>query len=1135
MSERQRVAERLSEADLATERFIDVLNGEKGSPDHEQHPPEDVSGNYGIYANGDDSLVILDIDDYGDVDDKSGLAALSDLPATFEQGSPHGGTHRLYRIKPSDDGRLVAAALSDAFGATKGNLAPSWGEVRAHNQYVVGAGSQLQGCEKEWCDECAESDGGYYVVQADREIATISTDTLLDVLAQDPVLSRAESDDTSDSSTTTTQSPSPPTDVSERLEHARESDDKLDRLMRGDYSDYGGDRSKAEYVLAYKLAFWLGDDKQTIASVLDHDAQAEKWDERDDDSYRQSVLSGVDEQDEFYTPGHDPTADSYAPDVDWEEVDRGEAILEAERGVTEPFGSLTHKDGCYGYWSQYTTEDGEKDRRFSQVTNFTLELEHLIQTYEGKLLTIRVYPSSPMEDSYTVEVPPTVFNGLREFQEEVVTGRTTTFSPENDCLNDLRLTVGHQTAPEHVGTEYIGLNGAGYEEWVTPAGTLTPNGWADEPIHKYYEKGGSQEMESSLEDKWELSPDAGAEFDTDAVAEICERVPKTRKADRGLPILGWFYAAALKPIIHDIEGEFNLLQVTGDTEVGKTATLQLFYELFGADPAPFGCGDTNFTVEKKLAGSCGLPIWLDEYKPTDLSERKLDWLHRRLREVTREKTISKGRTDLGEITFRMRAPVVFSGEQTVTEAAVRRRTVMTNLTNHATEGEHREAFCELTGATFTDTEGRTRTPDGYDLHDHARAYYRHVLQTEPEEFRDAWSAAREKTREHLRALDVPDLDGSEFQGLQTVVFGIAVFRKFASELGAEMSALPSDGEVREAIGHIVSNIGPEGRRREHIDEFAELMAQAASNGYLEEGEHHRVYQPQMAESDALAFHMPTTFSAVKKFVREFNVEGEYSLLGKNDYVDSFRDKAQNGDSYPLAVNHRVRGLENGAKAVVLDPHRAASILPDGFNLSAFAEDVDTEQPETEGEGDDDGDGSTPLREIADESGYVTVEAEAAAVVEPKPWLQAEGTLDDGTAKVDYVARGDANPAAFEQGERYRIEDAKVTTDQAGAVVLELRDGATEATEISASPDDPPQSGLDSHDQSTAADGGEQLEGVNATVREHLRTEYESGTYVSPASLAGELDLEPDTASSALERLAKKGRGLANTGDGYEVM
>ncbi|MFW5900863.1 MAG: hypothetical protein ACOCTH_03745, partial [Halodesulfurarchaeum sp.] len=580
---------------------------------------------------------------------------------------------------------------------------------------------------------------------------------------------------------------------------------------------------------------------------------------------------------------------------------------------------------------------------------------------------------------------------------------------------------------------------------------------------------------------------------------------------------------------------FNLLQVTGDTEVGKTATLQLFYQLFGADPAPFGCGDTNFTVEKKLAGSCGLPIWLDEYKPTDLSERKLDWLHRRLREVTREKTISKGRTDLGEITFKMRAPVVFSGEQTVTEAAVRRRTVMTNLTDHATEGEHREAFSELTGATFTDSDGTTRTPDGFDLNEHARAFYRYVLETEPDEFRDAWKTARERTRDHLDALDVPDLDGSEFQGLQTVVFGIGVFRQFATSMGVDERDLPTDTDVRAALGHVVSNIGPEGRRREHIDEFAELMAQAASNGYLEEGEHHRVYQPQMADSDALAFHMPTTFSAVKKYVREFNVEGEYSLLGKNDYIDSFRDKAENEDSYPLAVNHRVRGLENGSKAVIIDPHRAATILPEGFNLGAFTEEAESGDIDAEGDTDDDGSGPMALREVAGAGGYVTVEAEAASVVEPKPWLQAEGTLDDGTAKVDYVARGDTNPANFEQGERYKITDAKVTTDENSAIVLELRDGVTKVSKVSGTPTESSQSGLDSHAETATPDGGQQFEGVTARLSEHIRTECGSGETVTAPKLAGELGENPEAVADALATICERKHQLSQLSDGYEVL
>lgn len=267
---RHRIAERLRDAGLSDERFIDVLDGEKGSHDHEQHGPDEVEGNYGIYATGGDQLVIIDVDDYEEIDDKSGISALHRLPPTLEQGSPHGGTHKLYAVEPTEDGRLVAAALADAF--EKPNLGPSWGEVRTANQYVVGAGSVLDGCDKDWCDRCEEPDGGQYALKNDEEIATISPEELIDVLAADPAI---EKDDDEPDTEPSTGAPAPPEDVEERLELAREKDEKLDRLMRGDYSDYGGDRSKAEYVLAYKLAFWLGDDKATIASVLDHDAHEE--------------------------------------------------------------------------------------------------------------------------------------------------------------------------------------------------------------------------------------------------------------------------------------------------------------------------------------------------------------------------------------------------------------------------------------------------------------------------------------------------------------------------------------------------------------------------------------------------------------------------------------------------------------------------------------------------------------------------------------------------------------------------------------------------------------------------------------------------------------------------------------------
>ncbi|WP_205628430.1 phage/plasmid primase, P4 family, partial [Haloprofundus marisrubri] len=321
---KQRVAKRLEEAGIDTKRFVDVKNGKKASHDHTRHEAHEVSGNYGIYATTEDRLICVDVDDYGDLDDKSGLLALAELPATFEQKSPHGGTHRFYGVEEAEDGRPIAEVFKEEFDLTKGNPGPSWGEVRAANQYVVGAGSQLDDCDKDWCDECATEEGGRYTLNADREIATIEASQIVDVLRQDPTYAPKEDEEPE------TPAPSSSADNSEVLAFAltESNDEKLKRLWRGDYSDYGGDRSEAECALAFKLAFWLQGDKRAVGRAMDGQLTAEgvsrpslsKWSEREDDGYRSSVLEAVDKQTEYYTPSSEKYQAPPAPEEDEEET-----------------------------------------------------------------------------------------------------------------------------------------------------------------------------------------------------------------------------------------------------------------------------------------------------------------------------------------------------------------------------------------------------------------------------------------------------------------------------------------------------------------------------------------------------------------------------------------------------------------------------------------------------------------------------------------------------------------------------------------------------------------------------------------------------------------------------------------------
>lgn len=192
-SPRETLAARLTAAGVAADRFIPVKDGTKRSTvkhnkpkNRLDTPPED--GNYGVYAGPAPDhtrwLVDVDIDDYSDDVDAGGLREILQLThGTLGVESPHTdgerGGHRYIVV----DDPTLPEQIEEATGAV--NPTMSWGEVRVQNQYTVGPGSVLDGCEKEWCDECATPEGGRYEIATDAPAKTVETDALLDALADD--------------------------------------------------------------------------------------------------------------------------------------------------------------------------------------------------------------------------------------------------------------------------------------------------------------------------------------------------------------------------------------------------------------------------------------------------------------------------------------------------------------------------------------------------------------------------------------------------------------------------------------------------------------------------------------------------------------------------------------------------------------------------------------------------------------------------------------------------------------------------------------------------------------------------------------------------------------------------------------
>lgn len=164
------VTQKLKNADIDLQRFIDVVEGRKQSYNHNQCGPDEVNGNYGIATGR--GFVAVDIDNMMRWENTSGTERLAE---TFTVSTPHGGEHRYYRATKAVP--WVINAMTD------GSLNPSfsWGELYT-SKYLVGPGSEIRDCNKPDCYACTDRNPQAYKIQSNRPIAGLTTNEVIRLL-----------------------------------------------------------------------------------------------------------------------------------------------------------------------------------------------------------------------------------------------------------------------------------------------------------------------------------------------------------------------------------------------------------------------------------------------------------------------------------------------------------------------------------------------------------------------------------------------------------------------------------------------------------------------------------------------------------------------------------------------------------------------------------------------------------------------------------------------------------------------------------------------------------------------------------------------------------------------------------------
>lgn len=309
--------------------------------------------------------------------------------------------------------------------------------------------------------------------------------------------------------------------------------------------------------------------------------------------------------------------------------------------------------------------------------------------------------------------------------------------------------------------------------------------------------------------------------------------------------------------------------------------------------------------------------------------------------------------------------------------------------------------------------------------------------------------------------------------------------------------------------------------------------------------------------------LPTAFDQVRRYARDHDVQGEDLLDSINDYRARLRDNAERPDGYVTTTSQNTRLNETTQTRCIGIDIAIVDATVDEFELGMFI--------------DGGSDGSTRRdRERGHPTiddlrpGYTSFEATIESVLDPKPWLQGEGTLRDRSGVVDYVIRdGSGDVPQLEEGDRYRFENARVTTSEDDVRVVEIRPGATTVKLVTQ------QTGLDrdrygdgdsDHDGNGAGgdrDAGEidddadsgagtddpggngkaadlvppsgKYDGVQANVMDTLRRNNGEVSIAQLADAIGNGDTSPDNVRNAVGRLETKGRVTTDDLDGRTVV
>lgn len=479
----------------------------------------------------------------------------------------------------------------------------------------------------------------------------------------------------------------------------------------------------------------------------------------------------------------------------------------------------------------------------------------------------------------------------------------------DDNVQGLLRLVAAQDVPTRQGTTNLGyLETPDGCVWISPGGCLTPAGANGEVPEIAYVSSGATLGDRVRYDEVPLS-EVNA-----AAAVILPNLLALNSQAVILPILGWYFAAPLKPRFVRLLSHFPILVIWGTQGSGKTSLIiEVFWPLLGVISAePYSATETEFALLKLFSATNSVPVFLDEYKPFDMPRFRLNTLHRYMRRLYSGEVEERGRADQTLVSYHLSAPLCLAGETRPIEPALVERILTANPDKNQllTEATHTEAFSRI----------RTVNPN--------------VLSTAIVRFLLSRDTAADLERARVTAnvlLGDAVVPHRVRDNLIVMITGLLCFEEFAREHGVMLPPLDVAAAVKGLLEDLLESGGT--AVKNGLDYFLEELSVMAISGAIRP-ERHYTYHDGL-----LALHFPSCHAAYTEHCRRSDYQGEIPdrKALRRQLVENFTRKGfvKKLDALVYMEHGRVR-----RRAVLIDLEEAKRLLTvDDFPRSYTSDEV----------------------------------------------------------------------------------------------------------------------------------------------------------------------------------------------------